>query len=68
MMFGVPICYPDERHYLVTKVRETLNIPSDDRLDGQLQVLLKGFQKANGIEAHGAIDPVTLSKLDIWYY
>lgn len=65
---NVPVVYPNERHNMVVTVREHLNVSGDDLLDTNLQVLLRGFQKANGLDPHGAIDPATLSKLDIWYH
>lgn len=65
---NVPVVYPNERNGMVTTVREHLNVPGDDLLDTNLQVLIRGFQKANGLTPHGAICPATLAKLDIWYF
>ena len=53
---------------LVARVRERLNVPGGDVLDQPLAQLLRGLQRARGLDAHGMIDERTLSVLDLSAY
>lgn len=43
----------------VTRVREILNVVGDDLFDVPLSLMVRGFQKARGIQATGAVDEET---------
>jgi len=50
---------------MVGEVRLALNIPGDDCLDLGLSEVIRGYQRAQGIPAHGLIDEPLLEFLGI---
>ena len=50
---------------MVGEVRLALNLPGDDCLDTSLSEVIRGFQRARGIPAHGLIDEQLLEYLGI---
>ena len=65
MISAIPYVTANDRSPIVVKVRERLNIPGDSQLDENLMVVLRGVQRANGIEAHGELDDRTLDVLSL---
>jgi hypothetical protein len=62
---AIPYVTANERSPIVVKVRERLNIPGGDVLDENLMVVLRGMQRANGIDPHGELDDQTLGMLSL---
>lgn len=65
MISAIPYVTANERSPIVVKVRERLNIPGGDVLDENLMVVLRGMQRANGIDPHGELDDQTLGMLSL---
>lgn len=61
----IPLVTSGSSDPLVGEVRAALNIPGDDCLDLELSTVIRGFQRARGIPAHGLIDEQLLAWLDI---
>lgn len=68
MISAIPYVTANDRDPIVVKVRERLNIPGGDQLDPNLMEVLRGVQRANGIQPHGELDDRTLDllSLSIW--
>lgn len=65
MISAVPYVTANDRDPIVVKVRERLNIPGGDELDPNLMEVLRGMQRANGIQPHGELDDRTLDLLSL---
>lgn len=65
MISAIPYVTANDRAPIVVKVRERLNIPGDNQLDENLMVVLRGLQRANGLEPHGELDDRTLEVLSL---
>lgn len=61
----LPLVQLNERHELVVKVREALNVAGDDLLDAPLQETLKGLQRRYDIPVVGCINIATLDALAV---
>ena len=61
----IPLVISGSTDPLVGEVRVALNIPGDDCLDTGLSEVIRGYQRARGIPAHGLIDEQLLAFLEI---
>jgi len=61
----VPLVTSGSTDPLVGEVRLALNLPGDDCLDTSLSEVIRGYQRARGLPAHGLIDEQLLAYLDI---
>lgn len=68
MISAVPFVMAGEKAPIVVKVRERLNIPGGNELDRSLMEVVRGVQRANGLEPTGELDERTLGvlSLSIW--
>lgn len=60
-----PLAVPGERALVVWRVREYLNVPGDDLYDSGLAEVVRGHQRALGLEPTGWIDDRLLQAFDI---
>jgi murein L,D-transpeptidase YcbB/YkuD len=67
-MSAVPLVVTGDASPIVGRVRERLNIPGGNVLDLELAQVLRGMQRARGLEPHGMIDELTLTALDLSAY
>ena len=61
----VPLVTSGSSDPLVGEVRLALNLPGDDCLDTGLSEVIRGYQRARGIPAHGLVDEQLLEYLEI---
>lgn len=61
----IPLVTSGSSDPLVGEVRLALNIPGGDCLDLGLSEVIRGYQRAQGIPAHGLIDEPLLEFLGI---
>lgn len=64
-MSALPLVFEGETSPLVGRVRERLNLPGDNTLDRPMSEILRGIQRANGLQVHGLIDEDTLGVLSM---
>ena len=61
----IPLVQVGDTDPMVGKVRAALNVPGGFELDRPLAEILRGVQRANGIEPTGWLDEATLAVFDI---
>lgn len=64
----VPLVTLGQSDPLVLRVREVLNMNGGDVLDLELSAVLRGLQRARGLDQTGWLDEVTLAVMDISAY
>ena len=61
----VPLVMQGQCDPLVVRVRQVLNVPGSNELDRPLMELIRGVQRAQGLNPHGELDEATLRLFDI---
>lgn len=64
-MSMVPLVMRGQCDPLVVRVRQVLNVPGSNELDRPLMELIRGVQRAQGLNPHGELDEATLRLFDI---